>query len=39
MATTAHQGYADIMRNVEALVRDHSRLVSANIYVFPFTDL
>lgn len=24
MAKTAHQGYADIMRSVEALVKDHS---------------
>lgn len=27
MATTAHQGYADIMRHVEALVRDHSACI------------
>jgi hypothetical protein len=38
MATTAHQGYANIMRNVEALVRDHSALVPFPTYVFQITD-
>ena len=31
MATTAHRGYADIMRHVEALVKDHSALVPLRI--------
>jgi len=32
MATTAQQGYADIMRNVEALIRDHSTHCTCAIY-------